>query len=169
MKIEHFVEKLEKQRGTLLIPTPALSEYLTNADQAGLAVVQTLERKSGVEVAPFDTAAAYECSQLNAAAQGRGDKRDGSIQAWQKIKIDRQIVAIAKARGAKVIISDDNGVKEAAARVGITVLNVDALDFPDSARQQHLPTMDPPKIGKRAERRKARSGNGPKEHPDARR
>lgn len=149
VKLDYLVERLEKQKGTLQIPAPALSEYLVNANQAGLAIVQALERKAGIEVAAFDTVAAYECAQLNAAAQGRGDKRDGNSQAWQKIKIDRQIVAIAKARGAKLIISDDEGVKEAAARVGISVLKVDELEFPDSARQQSFPAIDLPKPKKR--------------------
>lgn len=54
-----------------------------------------------------------------------------------------QIVAIAKTYGAKLIISDDGGVRSVAARVGITAMQVDDLDLPDHARQTKLKMVEP--------------------------
>ena len=52
--------------------------------------------------------AAIETAAATLAAVGRGDKRSGLADSpWQKLKIDRQIVAIAKSRGIRVIYSTD--------------------------------------------------------------
>lgn len=138
-RITHLIEQLDKQKGKLIIPTPALAEYLVYADQAGLATVNALQRRSSVVFGTFDLPAAFEASQMDAAALGRGNKRDGSNAGWQKVKFDRQIVAVAKVHSAKLIVSDDDGVHKAAARLGIDVTSVDDLPFPDSERQAPLP------------------------------
>jgi hypothetical protein len=57
---------------------------------------------------------------------------------WQKIKIDRQIVAIARATGCELIVSEDQGVRANALRLGLASCTIDALDLPDSARQRPL-------------------------------
>jgi hypothetical protein len=129
---------VEKARARLVIPTPALAEYLVYADQAALDSIETLERKSFIFIAPFDRAAAYECGQLNAAAIGRGDKRDGRKDAWQKIKVDRQIVAIGKANGTQAFISDDGDVQAIAKRIGIRTMNIRDLELPVSQGELKL-------------------------------
>lgn len=150
-RINGFIEDMDKRKGQLVIPMPVLAEFLAGADQAGLEYVDKLERKAYVEVAAFDRKAATECALLEAASFGRanyaasngGDpaaaKRDGGTGTRQKVKVDRQIVAIAKACGVKAIISEDDGVRAAALRAGIKHLTIQDLALPESARQQHLP------------------------------
>ncbi len=65
-------------------------------------------------------------------------KKDGVQAQWQKIKIDRQIVAIAKSRGAQLIVSSDDGVRSNALRVGIQALTLQELELPESAKQGKL-------------------------------
>lgn len=129
-RLTHFLGNVQKAKAKLVIPTPTLSEYLVYADQAALESLELLERKSFILIAPFDRAAAYECSQLDAAAIGRGDKRDGRKDAWQKVKIDRQIVAIGKANGTQAFLSDDAGVEAIAKRIGIRTMKVCDLELP---------------------------------------
>lgn len=93
-RIDHLFETVEKAKGRIVIPMPAAAEYLVGADIAGVETLNRLERKAHILLAPFDRAAAFECAQLDRASIGAGDKRDGSTAPWQKIKIDRQIVAI---------------------------------------------------------------------------
>lgn len=138
-RLTHFLTGVEKAKGKLVIPTPALAEYLVYADQAALDSIEVLERKSFILIAPFDRAAAYECSLLDASAIGRGDKRDGRTEAWQKIKIDRQIVAIGKANGTQAFLSDDEGVHAAAKRIGVRAINVRDLELPVSQGELKLP------------------------------
>lgn len=150
-RIDHFLSRIDKAKGKVIIPTPAIAEYLVLADKAGLALLEALQKRASVVVASFDIAAAYEASQFDAAALGRRDKRDGSEEPWQRIKIDRQIVAIAKTHGAKLIVSDDSGVRDAAARAGIPSSSVDELPLPDHARQKKLPIADATTPNKQSE------------------
>jgi predicted nucleic acid-binding protein len=142
-KVSHLLAAVDKAKGKVLIPTPAIAEYLVRADRSGLATLEALQKKASVQVADLNLAAAYEAAQMDAAALGRGDKRDGSDQSWQKIKVDRQIVAIAKAHGAQLVISDDPGVRDAAMRIGMKSLAIDDLPLPDHARQAKLPIVEP--------------------------
>jgi hypothetical protein len=137
-KLEHVLQQLDKAKGKLLIPIPAVAEFLVHADQASLAVHDALLRKSAIRVGNFDLRAAHENALMDGAALGRGNKKDEVDAPWQKIKIDRQIVAIARAEGARLIISDDAGVRAAALRVGMSAMSVDEIPLPDSARQVPL-------------------------------
>ncbi len=141
-RIEYLLSRVDKSKGKIIIPTPAMAEYLVRADKAGVEILNALQKRASGVVGSFDVAAAYEAALFDAAALGRKDKRDGSEEPWQRIKIDRQIVAIAKVHAAKLIISDDGGVRDAAARVGIAALSVDELPLPDHSRQRKLPIAE---------------------------
>jgi predicted nucleic acid-binding protein len=115
-----------------IIPMPTFAEFLIRANHDGMAWINALEKKKSVIFAPFDKAAAIECSLLDGAALGRGDKRDGVDAPYQKIKIDRQIVAIAKAHQTTEIITSDSGIQTAANRVFIKVKTIEDYPLPDN-------------------------------------
>lgn len=150
-RLDEFVSQMDKAKGQIVIPMPALAEFLAGADMAGLEYLDKLERKAYIEVAPFDRKAATECALLEAASHGRATqaaangksaaaaKKDGSNGSRQKVKVDRQIVAIAKACGARAIVSGDDGVRAAALRAGVQPMTIQELPLPDSARQHKLP------------------------------
>ena len=71
----------------------------------------------------------------------RGDKRSGrpkELTPWQKVKFDRQIVAIAKVRGATEIYSDDQDIATFGADAGIPVCPVAEVPLPPP-KQEDLP------------------------------
>ena len=138
VRIDSFVVQIEKQGCMLVIPMPVLAEYLVGADQAALKSMQALERKKFVLLANFDRASAYECSQLDRSAKGGRDKKDGNDQNWQKIKIDRQVLAVGKANGATLVISRDKGVRNCADRTGIECLWIDELPLTPEDQQMGL-------------------------------
>ncbi len=74
-----------------------------------------------------------------------GDKKDGSSSHWQKVKIDRQIIAIARVQGVRVIYSDDGGVAAFAGKIGIPVVQTWNMPLPPEDLQQNLfsPSGDP--------------------------
>lgn len=148
-RISHFLFQAEKAKTRIIVPMPAVAEYLVGADIAALETFNKLERKAFIFVAPFDRAAAFECAQLDRAALGGGDKRDGADTPWQKIKIDRQIVAIGKVHGATLVISADSGVRSNALRVGMFAKTIQELELPESALQGNLPLVIP---GKKTDR-----------------
>ena len=67
-----------------------------------------------------------------------GDKKDGSASSWQKVKIDRQIIAIARVRSVERIYSDDKGVAAFAAKIGLTVVPTWSMPLPPEDPQPGL-------------------------------
>ena len=137
-RIEYFLERAEKAKCKVVFPMPAIAEYLVGADLAGVDFLNRLDKKACLIMADFNRAAAFELSQIDRAALNTGDKKDETVAPWQKIKIDRQIVAIGKSLGARLVISADNSVRNNALRVGMDALAIEELELPESARQQDL-------------------------------
>jgi predicted nucleic acid-binding protein len=144
-RINHFLATTEKIKAKIIIPMPAFAEYLVGADTAAIDTSNMLERKAYVVLAPFDRAAAFECALIDRAAIGNGDKKDGLETPWQKIKIDRQNVAIGKAYGAKLVISADIGVRNNALRIGMLAKTIQDLELPAGAKQISLDLPAPKK------------------------
>jgi hypothetical protein len=104
---------------------------LIKAERACVEALKEFQSKRFVEVVPFDLAAAYECSLLDRAAiNGSKDRKDGVDESWQKIKIDRQIVATAKTKRCGLMVSQDVSVAANCVRVNIDVMNIDDLPLP---------------------------------------
>lgn len=82
---------------------------------------------------------AYECATLDRSAMNgpQRDKKDGSIEPWQLIKVDRQIVAIGKANAATAFVTRDRSAKSTALRAGITAWTLEELPLsPDDAQSK---------------------------------
>lgn len=137
-RLEYFFARAEAAKSKIIIPMPAVAEYLVGADTAALETFNKLERKTYIAVVPFDRVSAFECALMDRAALGSGDKKDGSTEPWQKIKIDRQIVATGRAHGATLVVSGDEGVRQNALRVGIAGKAISELELPDEAKQKKL-------------------------------
>jgi len=134
-RIDYLIDRLDKAKSRIIVPMPAVAEFIAGADVAGIEAINALESKSSVVLASFDLPAAFECAQLDRAAKGAGNKKDGSGSPWQKLKVDRQIVAIGKAMGAGLVVSNDSDVRANALRAGMKACSVQELELPDSARQ----------------------------------
>lgn len=139
-RMRGLLEDIDRSQGKLIIPAQVAGEYLSGAADAGPALLARLRRSRRVEVASFDFVAAMECSLMERIARATGDKRApvGRGVAWQKVKIDRQIVAIARVRGADLIVSDDEDIQKIASALGIAFSLPEQLDLPDWARQGHI-------------------------------
>ncbi|MDO8264459.1 MAG: PIN domain-containing protein [Gallionella sp.] len=146
-KMAHFIEEIDKSKSKVIFPMIAVSEFLVRADRAGIAFLEELEKKACVMVADFDRGAAHELAKMERDALDAGDKRAGSEEPYQKIKVDRQIIAIGMAHGAKMVISRDDGVLSQATRLGLVAKRIQDLDLPESARQ--LTLITPSKTGRR--------------------
>lgn len=129
-RLDQLLLEAHRDKRRIIIPTPAMAEFLVRAEEASTAAFAALEKRAAVYVAAFDRMAAFECALLDAAALNRGDKRDGSTEPYQKIKIDRQIIAIAKVHACGLVIAEDEGVRKIAQRVGIEAKTIAELDPP---------------------------------------
>lgn len=130
-RLDHFIDQMGKQGDRMLIPTPALAEVLVKAGNAGQEWLSAMHGRKAIRIAPFDEKAAVECAALSAARpRSRQSTRD-------KAKFDEQIVAIAVAEGAELMLSDDADVR-ALAPTSLTVRGIGDLDLPPEDPQAGL-------------------------------
>ena len=141
-RLDHLLETASKHKLKIIIPMPVLAEFLVRTDAATAEWLALLERKSAVEIPPFDRMAAVDCALLDRAAIGSGDKKDGVDEPWQKIKIDRQIVAIGKSRSATLVVSDDKGIRNNALRCGMLALTIAELPQSPESAQSVIPGLN---------------------------
>lgn len=147
-KLAYLIHKLSKNRTAILIPTPVLTEVLCHAGNAGFHFVQKLQQ-APFQVAPFDVRAAIDCADLLAyhfVQKGNGHRRlgeQGKPGSRDKIKFDRQVVAIAKSRVADAIYSDDEDVNKEGTRVGIKVIRTSDLERDPASAQGKLDLQHP--------------------------
>ena len=71
-----------------------------------------------------------------------GNKRSGAVGPWQKVKVDRQIVAVAKVHGVDELYTDDDGVRRLAESDGIRVKGVADLPPPADPQPPLFPDSD---------------------------
>ena len=137
-RLDQLFIEVVSTKGKVILPTPCLAEFLVATDGSTSEWLASIERKKSFQVVPFDRRAAFECSLLDRAAIGAGDKRGGRKDAWQKVKVDRQVIAIARANNATHLISDDTGLVASARKTELIVFSISELPLPDSAKQIKL-------------------------------
>lgn len=137
-RIGALVKRLEKDRAKIIIPTPVVAELLTVSGPEGIQYFDTIAKSTVFQPADFDMRAALELSFMNASALAEGDKKGGVDAPWQKIKVDRQIIAICKVNGVELLYTDDGGLRGAAARAGLATMGIHELPIPDESRQAGL-------------------------------
>ena len=131
-RLASLVERIAKERDSILIPTPALSEiFVCISPEKITELLVQLNASIWFRIEAFDSAAAVELGIRTANAVAAGDKREGLSDApWTKVKFDRQIVAIAITCGATEIISDDPHIRAIGDRWGMKVTSVEELPIP---------------------------------------
>jgi hypothetical protein len=133
-RIEKLLEDLVLAREKVIVPTPELCEFLVFAKDDGPQYLSELNNLSNFYIRPFDQMAAVELAAIEILARRTGSKRTPETVEvpWQKVKFDRQIIAIAKIHGAHTIYSDDGHIKTFAEDVGIKVICCWELALPVS-------------------------------------
>lgn len=118
-----------------------LCEFLCYAGDDASDQIDIFTTSSRFVLAPFDVRAAIEASQALRAALRGGNKRGSSASPWQKVKFDRQIVAIAKTQSATTIYSDDEDIARFGVDAGLEVVAVASLPVPPPS-QADLPLKE---------------------------
>jgi len=98
-RVEYLLELLELRNERILLPTPALSEILVRAGEAGVEFVNQIGRSSR-----------FEALAIAAAKKAGGKAAGNATESWAKIKFDHQIVAICKIKRVRILYSDDPGL-----------------------------------------------------------
>jgi predicted nucleic acid-binding protein len=133
-RIEKLVEDLLAANERVIVPTPALSEFLVLAGNDLQQYLAEFANQPGFRIQPFDLMAAVELAAMEIHAIGKGGKRlpVPAETPWQKVKYDRQIVAISKVHKVHTIYSNDDHVRVIAENLGIKVVPCWELPLPPS-------------------------------------
>jgi predicted nucleic acid-binding protein len=102
--INHLVAQLSSARAEIIVPTPALTEFMCVKVAAREAILAELQRSSAVRVAPFDQRAALECADL---LRTTWTSRQRQSISRAKFKFDWMIVSIALTHRATEIYTSD--------------------------------------------------------------
>lgn len=132
-RVEHFLATLQPS-DTIVVPAPVMAEVMVRAGDGGPALLELLNSQARIKVRPYGLRAAVETALMTRAAIDSGDKRGGSNETWQKVKVDRQICATARVERADRIYADDGGLIAFARRIGMDVFSTWDLDVPEEAR-----------------------------------
>jgi len=137
-RIDFLIKDLESRRETIVVPTPALSEVLVHAGEAGPEYLKILSSTRCFRVEAFDQRAAVELATMTCDAISAGDLRAGTNATRAKLKFDRQIIAIARIHDQTAIYSDDGDMPKLAESLDIDVIPVRALPLPPTDPQAKL-------------------------------
>jgi len=140
-RIELLVKNLAQWDEIILIPTPVIAEVLVVTGNEGLRYVSILQKSRVFRIEGFDARAAIELAEMTRTALAAGDKFSGIDAPWQKLKIDRQIVAIARVAGARRLYTNDKNLRSVAERAGLGVVGVHELELPAEDPQSDLIEM----------------------------
>jgi predicted nucleic acid-binding protein len=142
-RIDHLVATIQKTGERIVVPTPALSELLVKAGDAGPKYLEIVARSKFFRVAEFGERAAVEAAALTREAIESGGKRGATPEAdWAKVKFDRQIVAIGRVVGAKAIYTNDDQLASHARAAGLEAITPDDLPEPPTPPQLEM-RLDP--------------------------
>jgi predicted nucleic acid-binding protein len=139
-RIDLLLETLERDRETIIIPAPVLTEFLILiGEEEGSRLITEIENDKNYQVESYDKRAAIELAVMSRAIRTKGGGRRGDQEGtYAKITFDRQIVAIAKANNVTAIYSDDKGLGNFAEKNGLKVVRTWELPLPEVDAQQDL-------------------------------
>lgn len=155
-RVTALVQEIADGGEQVLVPSPALAEVLATPECDMEEVLGALRGSAYIRIGDFDQRAAVELAIRLRAATATGDIREGQQTTKTKMKFDRQIVAIALTNGARILYSDDDGVRRFGEGSGLKVKRTSELPIPAiqqdlfedgkqaEAEEAELPGADPP-------------------------
>lgn len=136
-RVKGLIAEAARQKTTIIVPTPVLSEVLVYASKRRFELLSLISGSSAFLVSSFDEKAAIELAEMNLDA-ATGDKKFGSEDPYQKVKVDRQIAAICKTRGCETLCTTDRSLANFARRFGMNVKHLADIPVPEGDRQLNL-------------------------------
>ena len=133
-RVQDLVRRLNKSRQKIIIPAPVTAEILSAVGPANADYLRIINRARIFEVKPFDEVAAIELAFLNRDVFGQQDKAN-KVETCQKVKVDRQILAVCKVADCDTIYTDDANLRNRAEMCGMKAIGIGDIPIPDSAKQ----------------------------------
>lgn len=129
-RVHFLISQLDAATERIIVPTPALSEFLVRAGEAGAPIVALLNKNKNFRLAEFGRRAAIEAAEIIRHERDTVGKGQSAPDGWQKAKFDIQIVAIAKIERAERIYTNDQGLANKCRRQNLTPVLFHELPLP---------------------------------------
>ncbi|WP_118183264.1 PIN domain-containing protein [Paraburkholderia phosphatilytica] len=128
-RISGLIQDLIATKTVIGVPAPAWAEFLCGTGLGTSGVIQVLKKRSAIRILPFDEVAATELAAIDQTTRAKGGKKGASKANWQKIKVDRQILAIARVHSVAAIYSEDDNLIAEANRLGMIVVRTSEIQL----------------------------------------
>lgn len=133
-RIEHLIDEISQKESKIIIPTPVLAETLARTPAgAGPNYYDIIKKNKSMEIAPFDVLAAIELAELHNGVWKTKASRQTAER--QKVKVDRQILAVCKVQRADICYSEDKDMKKLAEKIDIETKGISDLSLPPTEAQ----------------------------------
>jgi len=130
-RVTKLIHDVASRRDVIVIPTPVLSEVLAVSDHDKIqSILDRLDRVACFRFADFGRRAAVENAMIEKLSKTKLKHAKASLGNRQKLKVDRQIVAIAKVEGVNLIYSDDRDVQQIGMMFDVQVKGLADVDSP---------------------------------------
>jgi len=111
-RIDFLVQTMSRRKDKIILPAPALAEFMLLASDRWNDYLTILRRKAVFEIASFDAPEAVELVEHWLKNGDSKRLKAGNPETWAKLKYDRQIAAIASTRRVECIYSTDSDLKK---------------------------------------------------------
>lgn len=136
--MEGLIAGLKKRRVPIGIPTPVLGEFLSKLTPEEKEQFDRAQASSAFSMLPYDVRCAHESAEMELVASISGRRKGKDARPRQAVKVDRQIIAIAKVNRATLVLTHDEDVIAEAARHGVKACRISDLQIPDNLKQHRL-------------------------------
>lgn len=129
---------LRAKKESVGIPAQVWAEFLDQAGERELNATQSIFKTTAFKLLPYDLKAVMETVEVVKAGRSARKASKGEKRPRQSVKVDWQIIAIARANGARLLITNDTDMLAEAKRSGVTCARICDLPIPDHLRQHDL-------------------------------
>ena len=138
LRMDGLVAELKRKREPVGIPAQVFAEFLEAAKPEEAALSFNLLKTSAFKVLPYDMRAAIETTEVSRNGHAARKAQKGKNRDRQAVKVDWQIIAVAKANNARFLLSNDAGMLKEAQRSDLLCMSIADLPIPDELRQHPI-------------------------------
>lgn len=144
LRMDGLVAVMRSKREPIGIPAQVWAEFLDAASEDEMSASQALMKTSAFRFLQYDMRAAVETVDVARAGRVARKAMKGKLRDRQAVKVDWQIIAVAKVHRARLLLTNDGDMQTEASRSGIACCSIDDLEIPDALRQHAIEYDDVP-------------------------
>lgn len=135
-KMQYIFDEAKKNKENFGVPAPVIAEFLIGESNP-IKRQEFLSKFDGklFRVLDFDAKSAIMCALVHDELKKKLQNIDRNTPK-QEVKVDRQVIAIAKANNAKLFICNDKQAVNSAKILGLNALTIADIELPENPQGQ---------------------------------